>query len=412
MVLLHPASVAHDAQISSRWMTAALPLFFAPQESSVKGTGADSRLRVLYMELASNLLLRGWVDQRQSFAYAMVDKNLTVIGNNATLHRWFGDDHSDFVGISLLDIIPELSNVADLLIDLAENQSDAFTIKRLEHNRPDEDTRYLSIHLEPVVEFGFGNILLVILADVTEQWRTEHRLRSQYDDLMLKTSGLTTLNHQLSNLVRRLLPHKVAQKLIGTSRVPKVGGEKLCEATIMFADMRGFTAFAESTEPKRALDILNSYISVIAEGIWNHQGSLIQYAGDLVMAAFNVPDDQPDHVLRGTRATLEIRDSLERFVDRSKSCSTPGMGFGFGVSTGWVTAGYLGSNHRYQYAAVGDTTNVAFHLCARAEAGQVLISDTTRTQLGQQARVRQLDMANLKMRRASTNIYELVGLAD
>ena len=128
------------------------------------------------------------------------------------------------------------------------------------------------------------------------------------------------------------------------------------------------------------------------------------------MVAFNVPDDQPDHPLRAARAALDMRDSLERFIAEDQPDIMPVLRFGFGLHTGTVVAGYLGAEDRYTYAAIGDATNVAFHICSQAAGGQIIISQATLDLLGDQVKVKPLDAFPLKRRRATLAMYELEGL--
>lgn len=244
------------------------------------------------------------------------------------------------------------------------------------------------------------------------------RLRQGHNELHLLCSQLCLLcaqlyraNDRLAHLLQRFVPQKVAQELIHSRQSPRPGGEQR-QATILFVDARDFTAIAEAAGRGGVLDILNAHLRVISGAVRRHRGTLIQYAGDMVMAAFNVPDDQPHHPLLAARAALDVRDSLERFAAERQAASLPVLRFGIGLNTGPVTAGYLGVEYRYEYAAIGDTTNVAFHLCSKAAAGQILIGQMTLQRLDGRARITPLGSVQLKRRHMPLPVYELVGLVE
>jgi class 3 adenylate cyclase len=232
-----------------------------------------------------------------------------------------------------------------------------------------------------------------------------------YLQLCLLCAQLEKVNNRLTHLLQRFIPQEVARKLITSYRPPRLGGQER-QATILFADARGYTAVAEAVEQEQVLNILNAHLHVISEAVRRHGGTLVQYAGDMAMAAFNAPDDQPDHPLKAARAALDVRDALERFTAQRQAASLPVLGFGIGLSTGPVVAGYVGVEYRYEYAVMGDTTNVAFHLCARAEAGQILISQMALDRLGDKARVIPLGPMQLKRRRVPVPTYELGELVE
>lgn len=222
---------------------------------------------------------------------------------------------------------------------------------------------------------------------------------------------LRKANEQLAYLLEHFVPEKVAQRLITDRSCPKPGGEEQRMATILFADVCNFTAVAEAIGPDRVLDVLNAYLRVINKVVHQYEGSVIQYVGDLVMITFNVPEDQPDHIMRSVQTALEMRNDLEHFALQNQTApNLPVMRFGFGVHTGPVLTGYLGAENRYVYAAVGDTTNVAFHICSRATAGQIIISQAVLDQLEGQIETVSLGTFPLKRRREAMPIYELLGL--
>jgi adenylate cyclase len=132
--------------------------------------------------------------------------------------------------------------------------------------------------------------------------------------------------------------------------------------------------------PDAILALLNEYLAVVAEAVLRHEGTLVQVVGDMVMGVFNLPAVQADHAQRAIEAGMDIQQSLRRHAQRNAHDAAPThapVGFGIGISTGRVVAGYLGMKQRYRYAVVGDTTNVAFYLCSQAAPGQVILDEST-----------------------------------
>jgi adenylate cyclase len=231
-------------------------------------------------------------------------------------------------------------------------------------------------------------------------------LQQQRNEVQLLSAELTAANERLSYMLKRLIPASVAQNLIQNRQLPKPGGEVLREATILFADMRDFTVYAEVYQPSDTLELLNTYLAVVAEAILRHEGSLVQLVGDMVMGVFNIPEPQSDHALRSVRAAVDIQDSLKAF-NASADSRFPEVSFGVGISTGPIIAGYLGVQQRFRYAVVGDTTNVAFHLSSLAAPGRILIGEATVRAAGDAIVVREKGEMQLKRRRKLVKVYEL-----
>jgi adenylate cyclase len=184
----------------------------------------------------------------------------------------------------------------------------------------------------------------------------------------------------------RFVPRGLVDELIArTDDDLRLGGETM-EATVVFCDLRGFSAFAERNTAAAVIRVLNRYLTEVSDAIRRHGGTVVSYMGDGVMAVFGAPLEQPDHAVRALRAALEIRD--ERLTAFNAWFRAEGLGDGFsiglGLCTGPVMSGNVGSRDRLEYAAVGDTTNVAARLQAKnKETGtQILIAESTRTLLG------------------------------
>jgi class 3 adenylate cyclase len=193
----------------------------------------------------------------------------------------------------------------------------------------------------------------------------DKRLRDENANL------LVTVARQRSELARFLSPQVAAL-------VSSPDGEQLLAGhrravTAVFCDLRGFTAFAETAEPEELLGVLREYHGAIGRRVVEFEGTLEHFAGDGVHIFFNDPVLQPDHPLRAVRMALALRDDV---AELAASWSRRGydLGFGVGISAGHATAGRIGYEGRYDYAAIGNAVIVAARLSGQAGNGQILLS--------------------------------------
>jgi len=180
-----------------------------------------------------------------------------------------------------------------------------------------------------------------------------------------------TVERQRQELSRFLSPQVAAL-------ITSEDGAKLLEGhrrpiTVVFCDLRNFTAFAESAEPEEVLGVLREYHRTMGELIVEHQGTLEHFAGDGMMVFFNDPLPVERHELQAVRMTLSMR---ARFDEMALGWRKRGyeLGFGVGIATGYATLGRIGFEGRYDYGAIGNVVILAQRLSAEAKAGQILLS--------------------------------------
>lgn len=340
--------------------------------------------------------------ERERIGYALVDRNLRVVACNKVLANLALKNDEESAGSLVTDLFPELLGMEPSLQEMGTGES--LLIPKM--HRPEPTNNYFDLQFERY-QTDDSSFLLTI-ADVTPQALQEQRLQQQRNELHLLSRQLQIANEQLAYLLKHFVPETIAQQMLESGRLPRPGGEYRREATILFADMRNFSAFLENSELEAGLDILNVYFTMIGEIIQEWQGSVIQIVGDMVMAAFNVPKTLPDHAQRAAQTALAIVQRLNDYHQEAPA-GTPRLHFGFGISTGIVLSGYVATPQRYRYAVFGDTTNVAFHLCSRASAGQILISQSSYALLGP-SQAEALGPVQLKKRRAPVFVYELKAL--
>ncbi|HEY8502356.1 MAG TPA: adenylate/guanylate cyclase domain-containing protein [Solirubrobacterales bacterium] len=183
----------------------------------------------------------------------------------------------------------------------------------------------------------------------------------------------------------RFVPeHVVDDVLERTDEDLRLGGSRGV-GTVMFTDIRGFTAFTERTQPDRVIDLLNEYFGEMIDAIFHHGGTLVGYLGDGLLAVFGAPiplDDHADRALAAAREMLAVR--LPRFNRRVRE-RTLGNGFemGIGLNSGLFMSGNIGSARRLEYSVYGDTVNTASRIegMTKITRRSVLIADSTRQAL-------------------------------
>jgi adenylate cyclase len=145
------------------------------------------------------------------------------------------------------------------------------------------------------------------------------------------------------------------------------------EVTVVFIDLRGFTAFAESAEPEEVMGVLREYHAEMGRLILGHEGTLERFTGDGLMVFFNDPVEVPNPAERAIRMALAMRDVVADLAARWRKRGWD-LALGVGIAQGYATIGAIGFEGRLDYGAIGTVTNLAARLCGEAAGGQVLVS--------------------------------------
>ncbi|MGH2499395.1 MAG: adenylate/guanylate cyclase domain-containing protein [Candidatus Limnocylindria bacterium] len=198
-------------------------------------------------------------------------------------------------------------------------------------------------------------------AELAEWNRTlEARVREQVEQL------------ERADRLRRFLSPQIADLVLSQGGEALLQGHRR-EITVVFCDLRGFTAFSETAEPEEALAILGDYHRVLGALIFEHEGTLEHFAGDGVMVFFNDPVPVADHAQRAVRLALGVRERMEELC-RAWRRRGHELGFGAGIAMGYATLGRIGFEGRHDYGAIGPVTSLAFRLASEAKPGQILVS--------------------------------------
>jgi class 3 adenylate cyclase/HAMP domain-containing protein len=211
-------------------------------------------------------------------------------------------------------------------------------------------------------------------------------VREQADKLTEQTEQLKNWNRSLEERVEkqlgeierirkleRFLAPQVAQLIASSDGHDTLLNSHRGEVTVVFCDLRGFSAFTEATEPEEAMNVLREYHAALGELIFRYEGTLDRYAGDGVMILFNAPIQFEDHVKRAVKMACEMRDTIGALTEKWRNRGHS-LGFGMGIALGYATLGQIGFEQRLEYAAIGSVTNLASRLCDEAKANQIVVS--------------------------------------
>ena len=207
---------------------------------------------------------------------------------------------------------------------------------------------------------------------------------------------------RLDALFRPYLPSHVASGLRDEPSVARLGGVER-EVSVMFADLAGFTTFSETRSPSEVIAMLNRYWADVVPLIDASGGVVEQFAGDGVMASFNTTGELADHARRAAGTALAIVEAGRRLAAEHPSWPL----FRAGVNTGTAVVGNVGSTERRSFAVIGDTTNTAARLLAVGEPGQVVVSQSTWTALGERRDGIPLGPTRVKGRRGAVEAWIL-----
>jgi adenylate cyclase len=181
------------------------------------------------------------------------------------------------------------------------------------------------------------------------------------------------------------------------------------EATVLFADMRGFTSVAEHLEPSRLVDVVNAYLSVAVQIVNDEGGMVNKFGGDSIMAVWNAPTDCPRHAVHAVQAALRIQTETAKL---SQSDSTlPRLSFGAGVNSGKVVAGNVGAEERLEYSVLGDTVNVASRVTALTPGGSVWLTEETMRLVADRVDLQDLGCFALKGKDSPAHLFEAKTMA-
>ena len=252
--------------------------------------------------------------------------------------------------------------------------------------------------------------------------RSVLRLKQLHDEVARQAVELkdwnTTLEArvaaQLSELERasrlkRFLAPQIANAIASGDERALEGHRR--DVTVVFCDLRGFTAFSEGAEPEEVIAVLREYHKSLGELIQHHEGTLERFTGDGVMVFFNDPIPCPDPALRAVRMAVAMRACFDELAKTWRKYGYA-LGFGVGIAHGYATLGRIGFAERSDYAAVGSVVNLAARLCGEAASGQIIIERKVLVAIEELAETEELGALELKGFHRPVPAFNIVRLKE
>jgi class 3 adenylate cyclase len=287
-----------------------------------------------------------------------------------------------------------------VLLDMEMPEMDGFQV--LEQLVNDLQLRDLPVIVTSSLE-GINNVVRCI------ELGAEDYLTKPVNPVLLKARiGASLekkrLRDQQKELVRRFATSEVAQDMNESGFA--LGGKRV-SGTVMFADIRGFTALVESQPAEEVIELLNTYYTLMFDAISGHGGVVNQMVGDGLMAIFGAPLPLPDHRGSAVLAAMEMIEMVDLFNLERAAAKKPQIKIGIGIASGEMVAGYTGTHQRATYTCVGDTVNLAARLEAHTkEAGRpILIDEATRAGLGEAIALEALGPVAIKGKAAPVKVF-------
>ncbi|MFQ6015900.1 MAG: adenylate/guanylate cyclase domain-containing protein [Anaerolineae bacterium] len=219
----------------------------------------------------------------------------------------------------------------------------------------------------------------------------------------------------IKDIFGRVVTKEVRETLMETfsSGEIKLGGETRV-VTMLFTDIRDFTAMSEQYEPSEVVSFLNEYFTAMVDVVSDYGGVVNKFGGDSTLVIFGAPVEQPDHARQAVMAALAMRCKLKEFNAERVSKGQHPIRIGMGINTGQVVAGQIGSKERLEYTVIGDAVNVTSRiedLTKEYPGHDILISETTYQDLGKGDGVICQDLGEVmvKGKKSSVRIYSVMG---
>jgi class 3 adenylate cyclase len=248
------------------------------------------------------------------------------------------------------------------------------------------------------------------------------RVKSLQDEVLRQADELRAWNATLEERVREQVSQLERLSKLKRFVSPRIGelilaGEvddplrtRRREITVVFTDLRGFTAFTETAEPEEVMGVLRDYHDALGKIVMAHDGTIEHFAGDGMMILFNDPAPVAEHELAAVRMTLEMREAAAKLAAEWKKRGHD-LGFGVGIANGYATMGAIGFEGRRDYGAIGTVCNLAARLCGEARPGQILISQRVCGKVEGKVRVQAAGELALKGFHRPVAAYNVLGLA-
>ena len=345
-------------------------LFTSLRQTLEEVTGLKNLMDNVFYSIASGVITTNVKEQ-----IVMVNRAAEAILNRAK---------PDIVGHLLDEVLAAASE--KIRPHLAEVRESDLAIVDLEINHIDAARGSLDwrLNLSPLKDAGQKTQgIAIVLDDLTERKKLEAQRR----------------------LLQRMVSPAVLDQIDPSSL--QIGGKKV-DVTALFADVRGFTAFSEKHTPEDLVAVLNRYLAASAEAVLDQEGTVDKFLGDAIMAWYNAPLPQPDHTLRAVKTALAIREAVAKLHEELPPEAH--LNFGIGIHYGDAILGWIGSEKRLEFTALGDSINTTKRLQENSAKNQILISRVAYERVEAKVDAKPVAAVQAKGKAQPIEVFEILGL--
>jgi class 3 adenylate cyclase len=317
----------------------------------------------------------------------LLDLMMPKLGGIEVCRRLRADPDFPFTPIIMVTALAELKDVVAGL----EAGADEYLTKPVDHSA-------LAARVRSMLRIKRLHDTVETLAAEVQEWNAslERRVADQVAEL------------ERVGRLRRFFSPQLAELIVrGGAENPLQSHRR--DITVVFLDLRGFTAFAEDAEPEEVMGVLRQFHAATGEIILAHEGTLERFTGDGMMVFFNDPVPVPDAAERAVRMSLAIRERVGSIAQEWIAHGYT-LSLGIGIAQGFATIGAIGFDGRWDYGAIGTVTNLAARLCAEAAGNQILISQRVHALVQTMLEVEPQQMLSLKGFHRPVGCYAVRGL--
>jgi class 3 adenylate cyclase len=237
---------------------------------------------------------------------------------------------------------------------------------------------------------------------------------SPLKDAGQKTQGVAIVLDDLTERKKLEAQRGLLQRMVSPAVLDQIDpdslqiGGKKSDITILFADVRGFTAYSEKHTPEELVAVLNRYLAGAADAVLANEGTVDKFLGDAVMAWYNAPLPQPDHTLRAVKTALGIRDAVARL--HAEMPKETHLDFGVGIHYGEAVLGWIGTEKRLEYTAISDSVNTSKRIQENSAKNQILISKDAYERVKDEIEAKPFAPLTMKGKSQPMEVYEVLGL--
>jgi adenylate cyclase len=211
--------------------------------------------------------------------------------------------------------------------------------------------------------------------------------------------------------IARLVPPSVVEQVVKGELTIEKGG-KMQEVTLLFSDIRGFTAMSERHPAEEIVRMLNEYFEVMVDILFKHEGTLDKFVGDEIIGLFGAPIAIVDAPMKAVVCAIDMQKALKEFNRMRVAEGREALNIGIGINTGNVVTGAIGSSKSLQYTCIGDAMNTASRLCGAAKAGEIIVSESTMSKVATRVEAMQMPPMDLKNKAKPQRVFNVTGIKD